>query len=129
MQNTQKDLAAIIGGYISELRKDAGLTQQQLADELHIGKGSISHFEQGRATPPTNLLVTFADYFGVNIDYLVGNCKLNIKYSELNQPYYGQTTTDVLISRLLSLDKNDRKFILEVLKMVERAEKNSSPIK
>ena len=57
MQNTQKDLAAIIGGYISELRKDAGLTQQQLADELHIGKGSISHFEQGRATPPTNLLV------------------------------------------------------------------------
>ena len=118
MQNTQKDLAATIGGYISELRKDAGLTQQQLADELHIGKGSISHFEQGRATPPTNLLVTFADYFGVNIDY-----------SELNQPYYGQTTTDVLISRLLSLDKNDRKFILEVLKMVERAEKNSSPIK
>ncbi len=126
MQNTQKDLAATIGGYISELRKDAGLTQQELADELHIGKGSISHFEQGRATPPTNLLVAIAAYFGVNTDYLVGNCKLDIKYAELNQPYYGQTTTDALISRLLNIDKSDRKLIIDVLKVLERAKSKSS---
>lgn len=126
MQNTQKNLAVIIGGYLSELRKDIGLTQQQIADNLHLSKSSISHFEQGIAIPTTLTLIALADYFDVNVDYILGRCKSNIKYSSMNETYYGQITVGDLLSRLINIDAVDRKFIVEALKMTEKAESKTS---
>lgn len=126
MYNTQKDLAVIIGGYLSELRKDVGLTQQQLADSLHISKSSISHFEQGIAVPTTTTLIAVADFFNVNVDYLLGRCKSSIKYTTMNETYCGQVSVGALLSRLLSIDTGDRKFILDALKITERAESSVS---
>lgn len=87
MQNTQKNLAVIRGGYLSELRKDIGLTQQQIADNLHLSKSSISHFEQGIAIPTTLTLIALADYFDVNVDYILGRCKSNIIKAQQSRGY------------------------------------------
>lgn len=119
-------MAVIIGGYLSELRKDIGLTQQQIADNLHLSKSSISHFEQGIAIPTTLTLIALADYFDVNVDYILGRYKLNIKYSSMNETYYGQITVGDLLSRLINIDAVDRKFIVEALKMTEKAESKTS---
>ena len=54
--NTQNKIASTVGSYIAELRKDAGLTQKQLADNLHLSKSTISHFEQGLSIPTTTIL-------------------------------------------------------------------------
>ena len=36
---------------LTNARKAAGLTQQQLADKLHVSRQTVSHWETGRMTP------------------------------------------------------------------------------
>lgn len=119
--NTQNKIASTVGSYIAELRKDAGLTQKQLADNLHLSKSTISHFEQGLSIPTTTILLSIADYFNVNVDYLLGRCKSNFKYTTLNEAFTNQVSVGSVITRLLKLDQSDRKYILESLKIMERS--------
>ena len=119
--NTQNKIASTVGSYIAELRKDAGLTQKQLADNLHLSKRTISHFEQGLSIPTTTILLSIADYFNVNVDYLLGRCKSNFKYTTLNEAFTNQVSVGSVITRLLKLDQSDRKYIMESLKIMERS--------
>ena len=119
--NTQNKIASTVGSYIAELRKDAGLTQKQLADNLHLSKSTISHFEQGLSIPTTTILLSIADYFNVNVDYLLGRCKSNFKYTTLNEAFTNQVSVGSVITRLLKLDQSDRKYIMESLKIMERS--------
>nr|DAI26751.1 MAG TPA: Repressor protein CI [Caudoviricetes sp.] len=57
---------------LKELRKQKGVTQQQLADILCVDKTSISKWENGSNYPNQNIQVMIADYFGVSVDYLLG---------------------------------------------------------
>lgn len=62
----------MIGERLYDLRKDAGLTQDALADILRINKHSISSYERDKSEPPDDLKVAIADYFHVSVDYLLG---------------------------------------------------------
>lgn len=62
----------MIGARLYRLRKDAGLTQDELADILHINKHSISSYERGKSEPPDILKVEIARFFRVSADYLLG---------------------------------------------------------
>lgn len=57
---------------LKTLRKQKGVTQQQLADILCVDKTSISKWENGFNYPNQNLQMMIADYFGVSVDYLLG---------------------------------------------------------
>ena len=57
------------------LRKNAGLTQQALADEFHLSQQTIYKYERGHAEPDIKTLKQFADFFGVTVDFLIGNEK------------------------------------------------------
>lgn len=56
---------------IVSLRKDAGLSQQRLADDLNLSRRAISLWETGRRTPDVQSVLLLADYFQVSLDYLV----------------------------------------------------------
>lgn len=56
---------------IVSLRKDAGLSQQQLADDLNLSRRAISLWETGRRTPDIQSVLLLAGYFQVSLDYLV----------------------------------------------------------
>ena len=62
---------------IRNLREDADLTQQQMADILFINRRTYSSYELGIRGIPTEILIKIADYFDTSIDYLVGrtDCK------------------------------------------------------
>lgn len=66
-----------------KLRKEKRLTQQELADALEIGQVAYSHYERGRNFPTEELLSSFADFFEVSTDYLLG--RTNIRNLELNK--------------------------------------------
>lgn len=48
---------------IVSLRKDAGLSQQQLADDLNLSRRAVSLWETGRRTPDLQSASLLADYF------------------------------------------------------------------
>ena len=57
---------------LKELRKALGLTQQQVADELHLSRGTIGGYEQGHRIPPSDVLVILARLYRTTTDYLLG---------------------------------------------------------
>ena len=62
----------IIGERLTELRKDAGLTQNQLGKLLNIEKGTISSYETNKREAPDEIKKIFAKFFNVSVDYLLG---------------------------------------------------------
>ena len=61
-----------IGIKISQMRKDAGLTQMGLADKLNISFQAVSSWERGLTMPDILKLHELADIFGVTIDDILG---------------------------------------------------------
>ena len=64
-------LAEIIGKNITRLRKDANMTQLELAEKLNYSDKSISKWEQGNGIPDVRILLQLAELFGVSLDDLV----------------------------------------------------------
>ena len=61
-----------IGQRIKDLRMSRGLTQEQLADILKISKSRIGMYEIGKREPNFEMLEAIADYFNVDMNYLLG---------------------------------------------------------
>ena len=57
---------------LKELRKQAGLTQQQLATQLGITKSVVSFYELQARSPSPEVLAKLAQIFHVSTDYLLG---------------------------------------------------------
>ena len=56
---------------IQKLRKERGLSQDQLALELGVSRQSVSKWELGDSTPDIPKILQLADYFQVSTDYLL----------------------------------------------------------
>ncbi|MBO5460311.1 MAG: helix-turn-helix transcriptional regulator [Ruminococcus sp.] len=54
------------------LRTNNSLSQSELAAKLGISKSSVSMYEQGKREPDFQLLNRIADFFQVDLDYLLG---------------------------------------------------------
>ena len=57
---------------LKSLRKANGLTQDELAKILKISRSTIGMYENGSREPDYETLEAIADYFNVDIDYLLG---------------------------------------------------------
>lgn len=62
----------ILGRNIMLLRKEHGLTQEQLANALGISYQAVSKWENGNSCPDISALPLLADLFSVSIDALFG---------------------------------------------------------
>ena len=56
---------------IRNLREDADLTQQQVADKLFINRRTYSSYEKGTRGIPPEVLGDIADIFNTSVDYLM----------------------------------------------------------
>ena len=61
---------------LQELRKNKGLTQEELADELYVSRTAVSKWESGRGYPNIESLKDISKFFGVSIDDLLSGEKL-----------------------------------------------------
>lgn len=61
-----------LGRRLAQLRQDAGLTQQAVADHLGIAQQTLAHYEVGRLRLPVVLVPKLADLFDVPTDVLLG---------------------------------------------------------
>ena len=66
-----EDLKMIIAGNIGKLRREAEITQTDLAEKLNYTDKAISKWERGESLPDVVTLKRVADYFQVSLDYLV----------------------------------------------------------
>ena len=60
-----------IGLFLKELRKEKGLTQGQLAEQINVSDRTISRWETGTTLPDLSVLVELADFYDVDIREII----------------------------------------------------------
>ena len=58
---------------LQELRKNKGLTQEELAQQLYVSRTAVSKWESGRGYPNIDSLKAIAKYFSVTVDELLSS--------------------------------------------------------
>lgn len=71
---------------LKELRKQAGLTQGDLAKALHVAQNTVSNWESGNRMMDAEKIKQVASFFGVSMDYLTGGT---------NQPSISSNSTRI----------------------------------
>lgn len=75
-----------IGSFFKELRKEKGLTQEQLAEILGVSGRTVSRWETGYNMPDLGILIHLADFYGVEIrELLDGERKSEIMNKEMEE--------------------------------------------
>ncbi len=60
------------GEKLTNLRKKANFTQEELADKLNVSRQAVSKWEQNQAFPETDKLIQLSKLYGVSMDYILG---------------------------------------------------------
>lgn len=71
-----------------QLRIAVGFTQSEMAEKLGISKSTISMYENGNREPDFETLEKIADFFNVDIDYLLGRTEKTTVLPETAAKYY-----------------------------------------
>lgn len=69
---------------LQELRKQKGLTQEELAEKLYVSRTAISKWESGRGYPNIESLKAIAKFFSVTLDELLSSDEV-LTIAEVNQ--------------------------------------------
>ncbi len=66
---------------IKKLRKDSGLTQEELAEELKVSRQAVAKWELGQSYPDIQKLIELSKFFKVSVDFILKNgdeeCSVN----------------------------------------------------
>ncbi len=65
---------------IREIREYNFLTQQNIADILHIGQRTYADYESGKTRIPIDSLLILARYYNVSLDYITGASNIKNEY-------------------------------------------------
>mgnify|MGYP000490155303 CR=1 FL=1 len=68
-----------IGKFIAYCRKEKNMTQEELAQKLHLTDKAISKWENGRGLPDLSLIKDVSDILGVTVNELLTGEKLDSK--------------------------------------------------
>jgi len=66
-----------IGKFLSELRREQELTQEQLAEKLGTSNKTISRWENGNYMPPVEMLMELSKFYGVSINEMLSGKRLS----------------------------------------------------
>ncbi|MBQ3334433.1 MAG: helix-turn-helix transcriptional regulator [Eubacteriaceae bacterium] len=92
---------------LQELRKNQGLTQEELAQAIFVSRTAVSKWESGRGYPNIDSLKALADYFSVTVDELISPDEIITAAEDEKRELIGQYTSlicyalDVLTALLL----------------------------
>lgn len=128
-------------------RKELKKTQEQMAQLLNVRRSTYGEYERGKIMPPVDKIKILADYFGISVDYLMGNT--NIKSHRERSEYdaydvseqmniildYLQDHGSLLIFDGESLDNDSRQLLitslensLKMTKLINRKGKSDGSI-
>lgn len=111
---------------LRELRQNKGLSQSQLAEALNISKSAISMYELGRREPDLETLEGIADFFNVDINYLLGKEDGSMYYldpeaAEIAQEVQARPELKILFDASRKVSADDLELVIN---MIDRLKKN-----
>ena len=110
---------------LKELRKRKGLSQVALAERLGMSKSTIGMYETGDIKPSIEALNALADFFNVNISYLMGEepgstYYLDPEVAEMAQELYERPEMRVLFDASRKASKEDIEQVAAILEKLSQ---------
>lgn len=81
---------------LKKLRADKNITQEMLAEVLHVSRTTISSWENGRSYPDLQMIVVISDYFETSLDFLLREDKKMIKKLSFDTKSKGRFKTFII---------------------------------
>lgn len=75
---------------LSQLRQERNISQRYLSEQLGLSHSAIGMYENGKREPNYETLEIIADYFNVDMNYLLGKTLIRNSYKELDDKEYYQ---------------------------------------
>lgn len=107
---------------LSQLRKEKNISQRALSESLGLSHSTIGMYENGQREPNYDILERIADYFNVDMNYLLGKTLIRNSYRELKNKdtYLGNYNENIeylkdkpeLLELYQDIIDNDRLVIL-----------------
>lgn len=94
------------GEKLKKLRKDNGLTQEQLAEKLYVTRTAVSKWETGNGYPAIDSLKMISELFGISIDELISDGDVENKRlleKRISTRFYAAAVVCLSLSTLFSL--------------------------
>ena len=98
-----------IGAFLKDLRKEKGLTQEQLAERFHVSDRTVSRWENGNNMPDLSVLVELAEFYEVEIREIIDGER---KSGEMN------TETNQTVQVVADYAKEEKKHIKRRTKII-----------
>jgi transcriptional regulator with XRE-family HTH domain len=116
MPKTKRENTMSFSERLATLRKAAGFTQQELADEVGVSQRVIAYYEAESEHPPTTLLPAIAKALGVSTDALLGHERAP------KTPKAANTRLQRRLQQIEKLDAREKRQVLQLLDaFIERA--------
>jgi len=115
-----------------QLLQKNGATPYKVSKATGISQTTFSSWKQGKLTPKIDKMQKIADYFGVSVDYLMGN---EVEENKKNYYYLDEEARDVLreikindklrvlVDATKKLEPSDIEFIINMAKKLKKDNK------
>lgn len=95
---------------LKALREEKKISQDTLAKELGISRGSVSFYENGERTADIEILEKVSNFFGVDYDYLMGVSSARYNKSEAEETLNKMQLSDKAIENIINY--SDLSFVI-----------------
>ena len=99
---------------LTALRESKDLTKKELAKLLSVSPACISQYEKDSNMPGYDTLCRISQYFGVSVDYLIGNDVSSL------EDYVDDVSVLSLLSNCHKVPKENRRALLEVITALQK---------
>lgn len=101
-----------IGARIKQRRKELGLTQMQIKQEIGISSGNMSDIENGNKLPSTPALISLSSILNCSIDWILKGENYDNKAQFLSNE-----RETLLLNNFRKLPPNDQEELIEILEI------------
>lgn len=98
-----------IGNFLKDLRKEKGITQEQLAEQFSVSNRTVSRWENGNNMPDISLIIELAEFYNVSIPEIINgerkseNMNKEIRETALSLSDYAEEINKKIKMRLFWL--------------------------
>ena len=112
---------------LRELRQQRGYSQEELAKQLGLSKSAISMYERGARTPDFETMELLADFFNVDMNYILGKEMCSTYYiqpeaAEAAKELYERDELRVLFDAARDVSEEDIRYVATLLEKLKQKE-------